>query len=72
VVLILERRLGQSIVLPGQTAVDDVEIVVMDVTEKGVKLGVIAHRDQGIYRRELWNRIQAEKQELEANGRTHQ
>jgi carbon storage regulator CsrA len=71
VVLILERRLGQSIVLPGQTPAEDVEVVVMELLEQRVKLGVIAHRDQGIFRRELWVRIQTEK-EQEANGRTHQ
>lgn len=69
--LILERRLGQSIVLPGENPTEDVEIVVMELLEQRVKLGVIAHRDQGIFRRELWVRIQSEK-EQEANGRTRE
>ena len=68
--LILERRLGQSIVLPGENPTEDVEIVVMDLLEQRVKLGVIAHRDQGIFRRELWVRIQSEKEQ--ENGRTRE
>jgi carbon storage regulator len=71
-VLILERRLGQSIVLPGENPADDVEITVMELLEARVKIGITAHRDQGIFRRELWVRIQSEKQEQGSNGRTHE
>ena len=69
-VLILERRLGQSVVLPGETPADDVTVTVMGISEKGVSLGVVAHREQGIFRDELWKRIQSEKHKEQENGRT--
>ncbi len=56
--LFLSCKRGESVVIG-----DDVEVTVIEITGQTVKLGFmnLTERDPGIYRREVYNRIQAEK-----------
>lgn len=53
----LDRRVGQSITVPGDTPQEDVVITVHSITGGKVRLSVDAHPDQGIYRSELWAKL---------------
>lgn len=57
----LDRRIGQSITVPGNTPAEDVVITVHSIRDGRVRLQVEAHPDQAIYRSELWRRLQAEE-----------
>jgi carbon storage regulator len=52
-VLVLTRRLGQSVVIPGCR----VEIVVQDIHEGAVRLGFKAPDHVDIYRDEIWREM---------------
>lgn len=54
--LYLTRKIGESIVIN-----DDIEVVVVDVRGKSIKLGMTFPEDVSVYRREVFDRIQAEK-----------
>ena len=54
--LYLTRKIGESIVIN-----DDIEITVIDVRGKSIKLGLTFPSDASVYRREVYERIQAEK-----------
>ncbi len=54
--LYLTRKIGESIVIN-----DDIEITVVDVRGKSIKLGLTFPQDVSVYRREVYERIQAEK-----------
>lgn len=54
--LYLTRKIGESIVIN-----DDIEITVVDVRGKSIKLGLTFPSDVDVYRREVYERIQAEK-----------
>ena len=54
--LYLTRKIGESIVIN-----DDIEITVVDVRGKSIKLGLTFPSDASVYRREVYERIQAEK-----------
>lgn len=53
--LILTRTPGKSIIID-----DVVEIVVLDVVSKQVRLGIKAPRNVQVHRYEIWERIKAE------------
>ena len=55
--LYLTRKIGESIVIN-----DDIELTVVDVRGKSIKLGLTFPPDVSVYRREVYNRIQAEKE----------
>ena len=55
--LYLTRKIGESIIIN-----DDIEITVVDVRGKSIKLGLTFPSDVSVYRREVYERIQAEKQ----------
>ena len=61
--LYLTRKIGQSIVIN-----DDIEVTVVDVRGKSIKLGLTFPSDASVYRREIYERIQAEKAAEEAAG----
>jgi len=64
--LYLTRKIGESIVIN-----DDIEITVVDVRGKSIKLGLTFPQDVSVYRREVYERIQAEKAaEAAAGGET--
>ncbi|MBS28488.1 MAG: carbon storage regulator [Alphaproteobacteria bacterium] len=60
--LYLTRKIGESIVIN-----DDIEVTVVDVRGKSIKLGMTFPEDVSVYRREVYDRIQAEKA-AEADG----
>ncbi len=55
--LYLTRKVGESIVIN-----DDIELTVVEVRGKSIKLGMTFPADVSVYRREIYDRIQAEKQ----------
>jgi carbon storage regulator len=55
--LYLTRKIGESIVIN-----DDIEVTVVDVRGKSIKLGMTFPSDVSVYRREVYERIQAEKE----------
>lgn len=57
--LYLTRKIGESIVIN-----DDIELTVVDVRGKSIKLGLTFPSDVSVYRREVYDRIQAEKEQL--------
>ncbi len=61
--LYLTRKIGESIVIN-----DDIEITVVDVRGKSIKLGLTFPPDVSVYRREVYERIQAEKAAEAAEG----
>lgn len=59
--LILARKIGQKIVIG-----DDIELTVVDIRGDQVRLGITAPRHVSIDRKELREKILAEKAEAEA------
>ena len=56
--LILGRRVGESLVID-----DDVYVTILEVKGNQVRIGIDAPSDVDVHREEVWERIQAEKQE---------
>ena len=54
--LYLTRKIGETIIIN-----DDIEITVVDVRGKSIKLGLTFPSDVSVYRQEIYDRIQAEK-----------
>ena len=54
--LYLTRKIGDSIIIN-----DDIEVTVVDVRGKSIKLGLTFPEDVSVYRHEVYERIQAEK-----------
>lgn len=54
--LYLTRKIGESIVIN-----DDIEVTVVDVRGKSIKLGMTFPEDVTVYRREVYERILAEQ-----------
>ena len=63
--LYLTRKIGESIIIN-----DDIELTVVDVRGKSIKLGLTFPPSATVYRREVYERIQAEKRQ--AAEQTHQ
>lgn len=59
--LYLTRKVGESIVIN-----DDIELTVVEVRGKSIKLGMTFPADVTVYRREVHERIQAERRAAEA------
>jgi len=55
--LYLTRKIGESIVIN-----DDIEVTVVDVRGKSIKLGLTFPEDVSVYRREVYERILAEQE----------
>ena len=55
--LILTRRIGETVMIG-----DDINITVLDVKGNQVRLGINAPREMGVHRKEVYERIQAEKE----------
>lgn len=56
--LVLQRQRNESIMIG-----DDIEIVIVRLTEKSVRLGVKAPPNVTIHRKEIWEAIRREKKE---------
>ena len=64
--LYLTRKVGESVIIN-----DDIEVTVVDIRGKSIKLGFTFPPEASVLRRELYERIQAEKrQDGEAPGET--
>ena len=64
--LYLTRKVGESVIIN-----DDIEVTVVDIRGKSIKLGFTFPPEASVLRRELYERIQAEKrQDGEARGGT--
>ena len=61
--LFLTRKINETIIIN-----DDIELTVVEIRGKSVKLGVNFPPTASVYRREVWERIQEEKKGLEAEG----
>ena len=59
--LVLTRKEDQSIMIG-----DDIEIKLLDINDKQVKVGIVAPRDIAVHRKEVYLQIQAENQEAAA------
>lgn len=64
----LDRRVGQSITIPGNTAAEDVVVTVHSMRDGKVRLQVDAHPEQGIYRSELWAKLRRSREAAAKNG----
>lgn len=56
--LYLTRKVGESVIIN-----DDIEVTVVDIRGKSIKLGFTFPPEASVLRRELYERIQAEKRE---------
>ena len=61
--LILTRRVGEKLMLG-----DEISVTVLGVKGNQVRIGVRAPEDVAVHREEIYDRIQANKQELQRNG----
>ena len=61
--LVLSRKLGQSIVIDERTVV-----TVLQIGQGRVQIGIVAPARVPVYRQEIHDRIKAERQLVEADG----
>ena len=61
--LILTRKLGESIIID-----DNVQISVIEINKNNIKIGVNAPRDLPIYREEVYLKIKAENTQASSSG----
>ncbi|MFQ5972339.1 MAG: carbon storage regulator CsrA [Alphaproteobacteria bacterium] len=64
--LYLTRKIGESIIIN-----DDIELTVVDVRGKSIKLGLTFPPSATVYRREVYERIQAEKRQAAEQEQAH-
>lgn len=61
--LYLTRKIGESVIIN-----DDIEVTVVDIRGKSIKLGFTFPSEATVLRRELYERIQAENKAAAAAG----
>ncbi|MBT3354358.1 MAG: carbon storage regulator CsrA [Candidatus Scalindua sp.] len=61
--LILTRKLGESIIID-----DNVQISVIEINKNNIKIGVNAPRDLPIYREEVYLKIKEENAQASSSG----
>lgn len=61
--LVLTRRIGEGIMIG-----DDIEVKVLDVSGEKVRVGIDAPREVGVYRTEVFERIESEWQDTGGAG----
>jgi carbon storage regulator len=64
--LVLTRKPGQSIIIDG-----GIEVEVLSVAGEKVRLGITAPREVEIFRHEVYERIQSERQGANSAGVSH-
>jgi len=62
--LVLSRKLGERILVPDCA----LEVTVLSVQGKTVRLGITAPAALGVYREEIWRRVCRERQQTPAKG----
>jgi len=65
--LILTRRQGETLMIG-----DDVTVTVLSVKGNQVRIGVEAPKHVPVHRKEIWDRIQREKEENDEGQGQHQ
>lgn len=63
--LYLTRKVGQSVIIN-----DDIEVTVVDIRGKSIKLGFTFPPDASVLRREIYDRVQEENQAAAAGSET--
>lgn len=63
--LILTRRVGEALMIG-----DNVTVTVLGIKGNQVRVGVLAPKDVGVHREEIYERIRHEKEAEGANGPT--
>jgi len=61
--LILTRRVGEALMIG-----DNVTVTVLGIKGNQVRIGVLAPKDVGVHREEIYERIRHEKEAEGANG----
>ncbi|MGC8768464.1 carbon storage regulator CsrA [Calditerrivibrio sp.] len=59
--LVLTRKIGESLIIG-----DDIEIKIVDVNQKSVKIGIEAPKSVSVYRKEIYEAIKQENIEATA------
>jgi carbon storage regulator len=60
--LVLSRKKGEAIMIG-----DDIELVILDVGGDGVRIGIVAPKEIGIFRKEVYLTIQNSNEEASQN-----
>lgn len=55
--LILNRKVGESIILA-----DNIEVVILDISDGKIKIGIEAPKEVNILRKEVYDAVKAENQ----------
>lgn len=63
--LILSRKVNESLIIG-----DNVEVRIVDISSKSVKIGIVAPREVSLYRKEVYDAIKLENAEATSNQET--